>query len=96
MALSLRPEQCRSGFFFLEKSLRESELCIESRRVDGEEGEGVVTAPINKQSTKPVFLATLKFSELTHSEEALTMFQVKSLSFFTRHLPKIAIEQVKR
>ncbi len=49
-------------------------------------GEGVVTAPINKEAIHkagiPFIGHTEIFQELTHSEEALTMFQVKSLRVF--------------
>jgi len=90
----ISPSGGKASYEYIEKAV---ELMGEGR------GEGVVTAPINKEAIHkagiPFIGHTEIFQELTHSEEALTMFQVKSLRvfFFTRHLPlKVAIEQVKK
>lgn len=90
----ISPSTGRASYEYIEKAI---ELMKEGR------GEGVVTAPINKEAIHeagiPFIGHTEIFQELTHSEEALTMFQVKNLRvfFFTRHLPlKEAIEKIKK
>jgi len=90
----ISPSMGRASYEYIEKAI---ELMKEGR------GEGVVTAPINKEAIHkagiPFIGHTEIFQELTHSSEALTMFQVKNLRvfFFTRHLPlKEAIEKIKK
>ena len=68
MALSLRPEQCESGFFPGEKFLLRKasyEYIEKAVELMGREGEGVVTAPYKQRSNQPVFL--LLYTEIFKS-----------------------------